>query len=87
MQANSERDCFDSPESSNIASTCYIHHQSILLITFKSGQTYEYANVPPEIYSLMKQTHESGGSVGKYFAAAIKPVFAGSLSTSTDNLT
>ena len=42
-----------------------------LYIKFKSGTTYKYKSVPDGIWDLFREAE----SLGKYFAAEIKPVY------------
>jgi hypothetical protein len=46
----------------------YDHKGSTLYITFVSGITYKYKNVPQQIYQMLK----AAGSKGRYFNYHIK---------------
>lgn len=57
--------------SSNIESIAYEYEEENLLIKFHSGRIYRYLEVDPEIFQQMQQAP----SIGKYFAANIKPAY------------
>lgn len=65
---------FESVESSLIASGNYSPSTQVLMITFKSGPTWQYLNVPESTYKAMREAP----SIGKYFSANIKKQFPGS---------
>lgn len=56
-----------SVDSSMAASVGYDPDNLILEIEFKSGEVWQYLNVPEDVYMEM-----IGGSVGKYFQLRIK---------------
>lgn len=55
-------------KSSRILKMSYIKSKKLLTITFKSGATYEYLEVPPKVAGGFMQTN----SIGKYFDAHIR---------------
>ncbi|WP_342332860.1 KTSC domain-containing protein [Pedobacter sp. FW305-3-2-15-E-R2A2] len=57
--------------SSVIKSFDYDQDSTALLITFVSGLKYRYANVPPEIFTMLK----AAGSKGRYFNHHIRNKF------------
>lgn len=58
-------------ESSNIAAIGYDAESKTLQVDFTSGKRYQYQNVPPETFA----EFQAANSVGKYFAANIRPGF------------
>lgn len=58
-------------ESSNIAAIGYDADSKTLQVDFKTGKRYQYQNVPPETFA----EFQAADSVGKYFAANIRPDF------------
>lgn len=56
------------PESSNIARAEYDSKLHILYVTFHSGQTYSYDNVPESVVD----DFEKAESAGKFFCKNIK---------------
>lgn len=58
--------------SSNLAGCEYDPDTRVLRIRFKSGRTYNYANVPQDVYEGLL----SAPSPGQYFNSAIKGVYA-----------
>lgn len=58
--------------SSNLRSCDYDAQTQILSITFHSGRTYRYADVPEDTY----QSLLNAPSAGKYFNSAIKDVYS-----------
>ena len=54
--------------SSMIASFNYNEEEKILTVTFNKGGTYEYEDVPKQVYIDMNEAE----SKGKYFLANIK---------------
>lgn len=54
--------------SSNISTVGYDAGSKVLEITFKSGKTYRYGDVPADEYKGLLEA----GSVGSYFAQRIK---------------
>ena len=65
----------NTPESSNMTSFSYDGKSKVMQVTFKSGQTYTYRDVPPHLFSGMK----SAPSRGSYFAKHIKGKFGGEI--------
>ena len=61
-------------QSSNIHSGSYDPETQTMTIRFGNGSTYNYASVPPEVWSRLT----SAPSPGQYFHGYIKPVFTGS---------
>jgi hypothetical protein len=57
--------------STVIHSFVHDHDSRKLTITFVSGLKYEYKNVPPEVYHMLK----AAGSKGRYFNHYIKGKF------------
>ena len=55
-------------KSSRILKMSYIKSKRLLTITFNSGATYEYLEVPPKVAEGFMQTN----SIGKYFDAHIR---------------
>lgn len=55
-------------QSSNISSIGYDAESDTLYVTFHSGRTYKYENVPPGEFQML----ERAGSVGSYFANNIR---------------
>lgn len=70
---------FDSPESSNISSAAYDPEKQHLSVSFKSHtggtatRVYSYSGVSPALWREFVQAK----SKGKFFAEAIRPMFAG----------
>lgn len=56
------------PGSSNLESATYDPEAEVLTITFQSGATYEYLNVPPSVYRGL----QGAGSAGEYFSRQIR---------------
>lgn len=48
-----------------------------LKVTFTSGATYAYDDVPRDLVAEMKAIERDGGSVGRWFADNIRPYFDG----------
>lgn len=59
-------------DSSNIAAVGYDPTRSTLLVEFKGGRAYEYANVSPDFFAAFV----SAPSIGEYHARNIRAVFA-----------
>jgi len=59
--------------SSNVEAVGYHPDLQIFQIRFKSGQTFQFFNVPPETFEEMK----ASDSIGKFFHARIKNQFSG----------
>ncbi len=60
-------------ESSNLAAIGYDAESKTLQADFKNGKRFQYQNVPPELFA----EFQAAESVGKFFAARIKPEFLG----------
>jgi hypothetical protein len=58
----------DTPESSNIVRFGYDGENSVLRVEFTSGGTYDYFDVPQQVFEGMK----SASSKGQYLAQQIK---------------
>lgn len=58
-------------DSSNIKKVGYHPEKRVLRIEFSSGQTYEYADVPPEIPQGLLVSE----SPGSYFSTHVRPHF------------
>ncbi len=59
--------------SSNIEAIGHIPERLLLRVTFKSGQTWEYAGVTAEVFNRMLNAE----SVGKFFSASIRGHYEG----------
>ncbi len=59
-------DCTETPESSNISQFCYDADNSTLIVTFKNGSTYNYYDVPNNIYEGMKGAPSKGSYLAQY---------------------
>jgi KTSC domain len=66
-------DPMDSVNSSNISTIDYDSDSESLTITFRSGASYLYRGVPPEVYEGLKYA----SSPGRYFQTAIKSAYSG----------
>lgn len=66
-------------KSSNIKAVGFDEEQKILAIEFPSG-IYHYPNVPKEVYESLI----AADSIGKHFAAFVRPKFAGIKVVSAD---
>jgi hypothetical protein len=64
---------FHFPKSRNLMAGAYDPDTQELSITFRSGETYSYRNVPQGIVAGLK----AAGSAGEYFAQQIRPRFPG----------
>lgn len=60
------------PSSSNIESITFDPDTDTLTVAFRSGDEYDYLNVPPQVY----RAFASAGSAGQYFQRHIKGRFA-----------
>lgn len=60
------------PGSSNLESASFDPETDTLKIVFRSGETYEYFNVPPSVYRGL----QSATSAGSYFHRAIRQRYA-----------
>lgn len=58
-------------ESSNIASASYDEDSELLVVTFRSGASYEYASVPPPV----AKSFEEAPSPGSFLHNSIKPLY------------
>lgn len=61
----------DFKDSTSISSADYDIVEKILTITFNSGSSYRYADVPKEVYQELTEAR----SAGKFFQQYIKPVY------------
>ena len=61
-------DWIDTPESSNIARMAYNNATQVLKSEFKNGGTYDYYDVPENIFEAMR----TASSKGQYLATQIK---------------
>ena len=57
--------------SSDLASVGYDPRKQLLEVEFHSGGTYQYSNVPADVYEGLMQA----GSHGRYFHAHIKDLY------------
>ncbi len=60
-----------SPESSQISMASYNEQTRALTVMFNSGSTYEYSDVPVEVW----KAYQSAESVGKFLNQYIKGKF------------
>ena len=63
------------PNSSSILKVSYNHLSGVLVVSFRSGKTYQYFQVPPELVDQMLETKEAGDSAGKFFHKNIRTKF------------
>jgi hypothetical protein len=49
--------------SSNITFAAYSHSRNVLRVGFKGGRQYQYYNVSPKVFEVLKRV----GSKGRYF--------------------
>jgi len=56
-------------QSSNVQAVGYYPASQELRITFRSGPTYKYANVPESVYRSMMRS----ASIGQFVATVLKP--------------
>lgn len=63
----------DTPTSSNIARLQYDEEVGKMQVEFRSGKTYEYDDVPYDIWNAFV----SAPSAGKFFNSTIKDVYKG----------
>ena len=66
------QETFETPSSSNIASVAYDPETETMTVEFRSGDTYDYFNVPVRAY----QSFTQAGSAGQYFIRNIKSRYA-----------
>jgi hypothetical protein len=59
-------------ESSMIHAVGYDPEKHILEVVFNTGRTYQYADVPPEVYEGLFKAE----SKGRYFLANIRDVYS-----------
>lgn len=59
---------FVTPSSSNIESVGYDPETETLHVVFRSGDEYDYFNVPPSVY----RGFQSAGSAGQYLNRVVK---------------
>lgn len=61
-------------KSSNLHSANYESGTRKLTVNFQNGSSYEYPNVPSDLYNRFEETFsgENGKSAGKFFNAEIK---------------
>ena len=62
-------------KSSNIAGVSYWPGPRTMHITFRGGRTYRYRDVPQDLYEALL----AADSIGKYFAAHVRPHFKGAI--------
>lgn len=60
------------PSSSNIESFSFDPETDTLTVSFRSGDEYDYFNVPPSVY----RAFQSAGSAGQFFIRSIKGRYA-----------
>lgn len=63
---------FESAESSTVTRGEYDFDTETLMVTFKHGGVYQF-QIPPELW----QEFATAESKGKFFAAAIRPLYNG----------
>lgn len=61
-------------KSSSVTAVEYDGEKKELFVTFKSGKTYKYLDVPAEVYEGCKSTEE-GFSIGKYINSNVAKAF------------
>ena len=67
-------DDIETPNSSNVRQYGYRHKDKVLVVQFqKSGEIWEYPNVPYEIFDQMRQAD----SVGSFVAKELRHGFKG----------
>lgn len=61
--------------SSNVAGFAHIQGEvgKELIVEFKGGGLYSYKAVPDEVFEKLTDCHNTGGSVGKFINAEVKP--------------
>lgn len=59
------------PSSSNIASISFDPDTDTLTVEFRDGDSYDYLNVPPQVY----RAFTAAGSAGQYFIRHVKGRF------------
>lgn len=65
----------DFPSSSSISRIRFDHLDGVLAVTFKSGKTYNYFGVKPELVDQLLEVKNTGDSAGKFFAKNIRTKF------------
>ncbi|MBS1793361.1 MAG: KTSC domain-containing protein [Acidobacteria bacterium] len=60
--------------SSNIKAAGYSENSRTLVVEFKSGKRYRYANISPELWKQFEATFDGSQSAGKFFNANIRPL-------------
>lgn len=63
---------FNEYESSTLGSSLYVKDQNKLLMTFKSGTTYSYANVDEETYEKFIRSESHGSAFNKLIKTAFE---------------
>lgn len=61
------------PDSSNLAQVDYDGDQQTLVVTFKTGNIYEYKNVPESVYLSLQRAP----SPGSYFYRNVRSSYVG----------
>lgn len=64
---------FDSPDSKSILRADYYPGEEKMVVHFRGGSVYAYANIPSALWVEFYQA----ASKGKFFATSIRPMFAG----------
>jgi hypothetical protein len=62
-------------KSSNVSAVGYDDVTRAMMVTFKSGGTYLYDGVPPELHDRMREIEDTGGSVGQFIVRNIRDCF------------
>jgi hypothetical protein len=63
---------FTPAKSSNIAATAYDQATQSMAVTFKSGKTYQYADVPQELYTSMGKADSIGNFISSNIVGKFK---------------
>ena len=59
------------PKSTNISSVNYDDERRVLTVSFQDGGSYEYDNVPRELYEQFSRA----SSAGRFFGQAVRGLF------------
>jgi hypothetical protein len=63
---------FEPIKSSNLEAATYDPQTKTATVKFKNGGTYQYSNVPPDLYANWQKTFQADASSGKFFQQHIK---------------
>lgn len=61
--------------STSLKSVGYDAERHVLEVVFVNGGIYAYSGVPESVYQDLIDVAAAGGSVGKFFAANIRPKY------------